>query len=329
MTVQPNLSNVKKDFERILQETEKELTTCLVNHLWTVSRQTQAQALKLLQTMNETTQRGNANELIQHERFLSATDKNIKKSRDNRIKETTRKLNELLGRPPPGTAAKLLPKIDLFYRPNYTMSTSREPVPDRMPQISSVPVTNNTISPTPAPMELLTTERANPTRSTTTIVMETTLLQPMRKDPPPRTQPQLRPQPFPTSRKEAEAPPSKENQKPTQQVSHIPNTSNIPGTSFIRSPPNVLSNDQRNRFLREGHSSDPITTQRCSPTPNIELECTPNQQKQRQVEVTSQEKNSRSKKVTFTLAHFCHTNNSSSFHQNQCIPFIIVCLNIS
>ncbi len=75
----------------------KELTTCLVNHLWTVSRQTQAQALKLLQTMNETTQRGNANELIQHERFLSATDQNIKKSRDNRIKETTRKLNELLG----------------------------------------------------------------------------------------------------------------------------------------------------------------------------------------------------------------------------------------
>ncbi len=283
MTVQPNLSNVKKDFERILQETEKELTTCLVNHLWTVSRQTQAQALKLLQTMNETTQRGNANELIQHERFLSATDKNIKKSRDNRIKETTRKLNELLGRPPPETAAKLLPKIDLFYRPNYTMSTSREPVPDRMPQISSVPMTNNTISPTPAPMELLTTERANPTRSTTTIAMETTLLQPMRKDPPPRTQPQLRPQPFPTSRKEAEAPPSKENQKPTQQVSHIPNTSNIPGTSFIRSPPNVLSNDQRNRFRREGHSSDPTTTQRCSPTPNRELECTPSQQNQRQV----------------------------------------------
>ena len=64
MTVQPNLSNVKKNFERILQEKEKELTTCHVNHLWTVSRQTQAQALKLLETMNETTQRGNANELI-------------------------------------------------------------------------------------------------------------------------------------------------------------------------------------------------------------------------------------------------------------------------
>ncbi len=74
------------------------------------------------------------------------------------------------------------------------------------------------------------------------------------------------------------------------------------------SPPNVLSNDQRNRFRREGHSSDPTTTQRCSPTPNIELECTPSQQNQRQVEVTSHEKNSRSKKVTFTLAPMTTTD---------------------
>ena len=96
----------------------------IVDHLTKVATTTQVEALSSRQRMNTITHKSTANE---HERFLSATEANIKRFSDNKHRNMCRKLRELLGRP---TVQTEVPRIDIFDRGHRQVRPRPDP-PER------------------------------------------------------------------------------------------------------------------------------------------------------------------------------------------------------
>ncbi len=95
----PNSSNIKETFEETLNVATDSLIEQLLDHLTLVAEEAQSEALMDKQRMNQLTQRCRAGELVNHERYLSATEANIKRHENRNRQDTERKLRELAGRP--------------------------------------------------------------------------------------------------------------------------------------------------------------------------------------------------------------------------------------
>ena len=163
MTILPHLSNIKVNHSQLLRESENNLTQLLSNHLRLVAVKSQTKALDLRQRMNALTQNVSTNELLTHERFLSATEANIQSDNHRRRRESARKLNEILGRPNRNITDPLIPTVDIYNRrlfnpPNATSPARPVTQPPRVASPRTAPPERQTtaaktvsFAPTPAP----------------------------------------------------------------------------------------------------------------------------------------------------------------------------------
>ncbi len=119
MTVQPDCSNIRADFRDTLSQASRNLTILLRNHLRKVEASTQTKALEAKQRMNYLTQKCNTNELISHERFLSATEKNIERHGTRKNREVNKMLFEIAGRPTSMPENTKVGKVNLYNRNCY------------------------------------------------------------------------------------------------------------------------------------------------------------------------------------------------------------------